>query len=167
MIDSLGGIPAHPLLVHIPVVVVPLATIGVVLMALRPALIRTWGVVVSALVGIGFLGAVLAASSGESLEESYEDAGQQISAALRDHAESGEQARLVVFVFLVLTVAWVAVVAWRRKVGEARATERLRSPRRVVAALAVLAVLSGVAATTSVVLAGHGGAESVWDTDAG
>ena len=30
------GLPAHPLFVHLPAVLVPLATIGVIILAVRP-----------------------------------------------------------------------------------------------------------------------------------
>ncbi|MEY4069352.1 MAG: hypothetical protein RLZZ332_1688, partial [Actinomycetota bacterium] len=36
--DTLGGIPSHPLFVHLPAVLIPLATLGVILMVVRP----TW-----------------------------------------------------------------------------------------------------------------------------
>lgn len=167
MIDSFGNMPSHPLLVHIPVVLVPLATLAAIACALRPSWRARFGSAVAALAGIGFVGALLAASSGESLEDSYEEAGQTISATLHDHAEMGERARLAAFVFFVVMVAWIAVVRWWKSVGDERATSRLRRPRQVVAALAVLAVLTGVGATATVIGAGHGGAESVWERSGG
>ena len=36
--DTFFGIPAHPLFVHIPAVLIPLAAVGVVIMLVRP----TW-----------------------------------------------------------------------------------------------------------------------------
>jgi hypothetical protein len=35
--DTLFGLPAHPLLVHMPIVLIPLAAIGVVVMLIKPA----------------------------------------------------------------------------------------------------------------------------------
>lgn len=163
MIDTFGDMPAHPLLVHIPVVVVILAMVGVVAMALRPAWLRTYGPVVAALAGIGFVGAVLAASSGEALEEDFEETGMTITATLHDHAEMGEQARLFIGLFFVLTLAWVVFAWWRRRVGEERATAVTRRPRLLGITFAVLSVVSGAAATVSVVATGHSGASSVWE----
>ena len=102
MFDTIGGLPAHPLMVHVPVVLLPLATIGVIAMTIRPSLVRSFGWVVTALAGIGFVGTVLAASSGESLEDEYRASGMTISDTLRDHGEMGETVRLLALLFFVV-----------------------------------------------------------------
>lgn len=163
MFDTLGGLPAHPLLVHVPVVLVPLAAIGVVAMAVRPTLLRTFGVFITALAGAGFIGALLAANSGEALEDSKRAAGETISATLRDHAEMGDAVQALAAVFFVLTLAWVLFSRWRCRVGEERATAVVRRPRLIAIVLAGLVVLSGAVATVSVTWTGHSGARSVWE----
>jgi hypothetical protein len=35
--DTISGLPAHPLLVHIPVILIPVAAVGVIIMAIKPA----------------------------------------------------------------------------------------------------------------------------------
>ena len=77
--DTLNGLVAHPLFVHLPAVLVPLATIGVIILAVRPGLVRNFGGVTAAIAGAGFVGALLAANSGEALEERYEESGQALS----------------------------------------------------------------------------------------
>lgn len=166
MIDTFGNMPSHPLLVHIPVVLVPLATVGVLLMAFWPASRRSLGVVVPVIAAIGAVGGVLAASSGEALEEDFREAGQTISVRVSEHAELGETARLMSVVFLLAVLTWVLVARWVRRAGDERATATLRKPRAVVLALAVVASVGGVAATVSVVQAGHSGASSVWEQPA-
>ena len=76
-------------------VLVPLAALAVLALALRPRLLRTFGVVVTVLAGAGFAGALLATNSGEALEESFRAAGQTIPETLRDHAEMGDMGNLV------------------------------------------------------------------------
>jgi uncharacterized membrane protein len=163
MFETLGGLPAHPLLVHVPVVLVPLAALGVLAMAVRPTLLRTFGIAVTALVGVGFVGAVLAANSGEALENSRRAAGETISATLQDHAEMGDGVQTLAGVFFALTLAWILFSRWRGRVGEERATAVVRRPRVIAAVLAVLVVLSGAVATVSVTWTGHSGARSVWE----
>ncbi len=167
MIDTFGDMPSHPLLVHIPVVLVPVAAIGALACAVRTSWRDRYLSVVTLVSAVAFAGAVLAAQSGESLEESYEEAGQTISPTLHDHAELGERARLAAFVLLIVLAAWWAVLRWWRKVGDERATARLRKPRQVVAALAVVSVLAGAVATGAVITAGHSGADSVWESTGG
>jgi uncharacterized membrane protein len=166
-IDSLGGIPAHPLLVHAPVVLVPLAA----LCALGALLPRTrrfllWAGVWAA--GAGLIGAWLAGESGEALEDSVRE-----TAALERHTELGEQVTPLVAVFLVfLVVSLLLHLARRGGIPyETRLTPlttrlmpRLRAlPATAVSAILVATVAAGALATWKTVDAGHSGAESVWD----
>ena len=177
MIDELGGLPAHPLLVHLPVVLVPLAAIGAIAMLIRPRWLATFGPVVAGMSGLGFVAAVLAASTGEALEDDFRESGQTISDTLRDHAEMGESARLFTALFFIAILAWV-LVARRRSSAPDAATpavpvevdeasvatvSTVGRSRRIVAALGAVAVLAGGVATVSVYLTGHSGASSVWE----
>jgi len=165
MFETLGGLPAHPLFVHLPVVLVPLAAIGVLAMALRPQWRQRFGVPVAIIAGVGFVGTLLAANTGEELEESFRAAGETIPQVLNDHAEMGDTAQVIVGIFFVLTLAWVLYSIWQRRVGDERATAKVRKPRLIGTMLAVVVVLSGAVASVSVTLTGHSGARSVWETD--
>jgi len=148
--DSIFDLPAHPLLVHIPVVCVPLAALGAVLIALRPGWRRTYGPIVVALAVIGALGAVLAAGSGEALQESRN------VRDLGDHGEYGDLARIVSILFFGVVVVFVALDRWR-------AHPRLqRVPVWATTALAALTIVGSIGAATTMVLAGHSGAKRVW-----
>src|SRR4051794_39308686 len=91
-IQSLFGLPAHPLLVHVPVVLVPLAAIGAVMLVVRRSWIQRFGWAVAAIAGVGWLGTLLAASSGEELVGQVDR-----SPSLHRHAELGSNARLFAF----------------------------------------------------------------------
>ena len=67
-LDSLFGLPAHPFLVHIPVVLIPLGALGAVLM-LWPRLRRALGWWVCGIVVVAGIATQLAISSGQSLED--------------------------------------------------------------------------------------------------
>ncbi len=54
--DTLFGLPAHPLLVHIPIVLLPLAAIGVIVMLIKPEWHRRYRWVVLAMGVVGALG---------------------------------------------------------------------------------------------------------------
>lgn len=164
--ENLFGLPAHPLLVHVPVVLVPLAAIGAVAMAVRQAWMRSFGWVVTALAGVGFLGTLLAASSGEELEERREASGQTISKVLQDHGEMGEAAEVWVALFFALVLAWVVFSWWRRRAGDEKVAAKVRKPKAISIALMVLALASSAAATVSITATGHNGAKAVWDNDA-
>lgn len=165
MFEELGGLPAHPLLVHVVVVMVPLAAIGMIAIALRPKWQRAYGPVVVAFAGLGFLGAIFAASSGEELEEVRRSAGETISATLRDHVEMGDTAEVLAGIFFLFVVAWFVVTRWSARVGEERAAKTLRKPKAIAVGLLAVAALSGAVATYSVTVTGHNGAKSVWEND--
>ena len=151
--DSIFNLPAHPLLVHVPVICVPLAAFGAVLIALRPGWRRAYGPIVVALAAIGAIGALLAAGSGESLQESRN------IRDLGDHAEYGDMAQNVSFVLLGLVVVLVALDRWRTH-------PRLRRvPSGAVTAVAVLTIAASMGAAAVIVLAGHSGAKRVWLDD--
>ena len=89
--DSIFGIPAHPLFVHIPVVLIPLAAVGVIVMVIRPAWWERYKWATLAIAGVGMVGSIIAAGTGEELEEAVEDtASRQL---LRAHVEAGEVSR--------------------------------------------------------------------------
>ena len=103
-ITTLFGLPAHPLLVHIPIVLLPLVGIGAIAIAVSPKARRRFGTVVLALAGVAFIGTVLAAGSGEGLVESVDS-----SAALRKHVDLAEAMRPLAFV-LLLAVGGLVII---------------------------------------------------------
>jgi uncharacterized membrane protein len=176
-VDTIFGFPAHPLLVHIPVVLLPLAAVGVVVMAIRQAWYLRYRWAVLAVTAAGAIGAVFAAEAGDSLEERLRRAGEQNT--WEDHAGAGETARTVALVFLVAVAAYVLIpwIAERlgrgsaagRSVGAAAAesppTRRL--PRWVLPVLAVVTLAAGAASVVTVIDAGHSGAKSAWSDTGG
>lgn len=159
-ISELFGLPAHPLFVHLPVVLVPLAAIGATLIALRPAWRARFGVLIAAAAGIGLVGIQLAIGSGEELEERVTE-----SEALERHEDLAGITRLSVLVFFVAVTAFVVYDRRRRTraVLAGPGTRAATRPSRALVALAALTVATSVLATTAVVQAGHTGAEATWE----
>ncbi|MCU1346146.1 MAG: hypothetical protein JWL70_2412 [Acidimicrobiia bacterium] len=158
--NRLFGLPAHPLLVHVPVVLLPMAALGALAIALRPAWRRRYGWLVLGVTLVGTVGAVLAANAGDSLEETV---GR--SASVRDHADAGEMARNISLLFAVLVAAFV-VGAWfldRRRTSTVGAAGVPAAPRWVVPTLATLMVLGAAGSMYSIVKAGHSGARATWE----
>jgi hypothetical protein len=159
--DSFFGVPAHPLLVHIPVVLIPLAAVGVVVMAIRPAWHQRYRWAVLAIAVVGMVGAILATEAGESLADQIV-AKKGVGAEVRweDHAELGETARLAAFIFVVVLVVYV-IVPWyvdRR----ATTSSPLVLPRWVLPLLAAGTLVAAAGAVYTVFDAGHSGADAVW-----
>jgi hypothetical protein len=162
--DKLFGLPAHPFLVHIPIVLLPLAAIGVALMAIKTDwyLRYRWPVLVIGL--IGALGAVLAAAAGEQLEgRIIAVEGRDAARSWEHHADLGDTARLFAVIFCILLAAYVLIPWWlHRRHADATIASPAALGRSLRIALATLAVLGAVASVTTVIQAGHTGSESVW-----
>jgi hypothetical protein len=161
--DTLFGLPAHPFLVHVPIVLLPLAAIGAVLMAIKPEWHARYRWIVLAFGAAGTLGAILAASAGESLADRIVGvAGPEVARTWQEHADRGETARNIAIVFFVLLAAYVLVPWWQqrgRSDGTAASADRLRW---LGVCLAVLAIVGGAGSVTTVIRAGHSGSQAVW-----
>ena len=171
--DTLFGLPAHPFLVHIPIVLLPLSAVGVVLMALRPQWHRRYRWVVLAIGTVGVLGAALAASAGEELEgRILAVEGGRAASSWERHASLGDTARSVALVYFVLLALFVLVPWWLERraatppansVGAAvSAPARPGWQRWAVVGVTVLAVAGATASVASIIAAGHTGSRSVW-----
>jgi uncharacterized membrane protein len=162
--DKLFGLPAHPLLVHIPVVLVPLAAIVAVVFAFRPAWLDRFGWGLVALSGAGAFGASLAAGSGESLADRQNKAE---TAARQSHFDMGDTAQAVSIVFFLIVTAVVVLryLARRRAAGGAEATGvwGMVGSKAGAIGIAALLVLSASAAMYTISAAGHQGAKLSWN----
>lgn len=166
-IDTLGGLPAHPAIVHIPVVMVPVAFVLAAL-AVRPGF-RAWALpsaVASSFVGL--VGALLAGGTGESLQHSVDR-----TQLVRDHVQAADRVNMFLVPFTVLVVV-ALVVHWARqgtipfaarltRVTDAIVPRVTRWSARTVTALIAVTALIGGLASWAVYDAGHSGAKSVWN----
>ena len=166
--DELFGLPAHPLVVHAPVVLLPLAAIGAVATMVRPVWYDRYRWLVLAVTAIGAVAAVVAASTGEELEERVEEGASSVARrAIHEHAEAGEAARLFAVLFLIAVIAYV-VVPWflARRAGAAAVDGAGDAvavrPGWLRPVLMVAVAATAVGSLVTIVNAGHTGADSVW-----
>jgi uncharacterized membrane protein len=160
VLDTIGGIPLHPLIVHAVVVLVPLASLLLLLAAVSPR-IRHWaGLLTPITATIALVLTPLASQSGEALQRRVAE-----SPALEEHTELGDT--LVFYVFLVAALAWALWFLDRRARAAVDTTsttaDRAATPRSpLLTAVIVLSVLAVVACTVQVVRIGHSGASASW-----
>ena len=138
---SVGGLPAHPVIVHGIVVLVPLLSLFVIVALFIPPLLAKSHLWVIGGYGVLAAGAVAAKKSGEQLAEIVEMPEQ--------HQQFGT---LLVPIVIALFVAFALLSLFA-----------VVAPKRVLAV--VLAIVVGVLGGTSIpltIIVGHSGAESVW-----
>jgi len=153
-IDTLFGIPAHPLLVHVPVVFTPLSAAGALLIAVVPRWRAPFGLLVAAFAVVAAVGTQLAYDSGHELEDRID-----VTRAVEKHIDLATVTRPLVFVFAAVVVVFVALSWWLDRRPRS-STPRWKQPA-LLAASAVM-VLSAALATVWTVRAGHQGADAVW-----
>lgn len=156
--DTINGLPAHPLLVHIVVIAIPVAALAAVVSVAWPRA-RAWlGPVPAILSLIALVFLPLVTSAGESLEQSM---GVEPSGPLADHVLWGDKVILWVGPLFGLTALWWLLTADR--VADLRGhyldDRPLRWTRIVVGVLTVIAAVGSTAITVRV---GDLGAQSVW-----
>jgi hypothetical protein len=166
----IGGLPAHPLIIHAVVVLLPLAAVGTLAIAARPTWRRSLGVPVFLIALVGVLAVPVATKTGDQLKDVLggDDPMIEVHEARAD--------RLLPFAvgFLVLLLA--ALLLGHRADRAARTNRTHRADRthhaeaaagaklqsRVTSAVAVLAALAGLLVAGLVVWIGDAGATAVW-----
>lgn len=142
-IDKVFGLPAHPLLVHAPIILIPVLALVALALAVKPAW-RERFALPTAIAGLGVMVlTVLAAGAGEQLQRRVGD-----TPLVREHADLGGQTEAIMIVFAVALMA-LALAVWKNVAA-------------LLLPLAIVAAVAGVAATVWVVRTGHAGAKAVW-----
>ena len=150
-IDSLFGLPAHPLLVHAAVVLLPLAAILTIVCAAVPKARRCFAPVALGLAIVAVIAVGVAQGSGEALEEHVKE-----TTLVEQHTEQGES---VLPWAIAVTVAAGAVVAipllMKRRPN--------LSGQTVTAVVVVVSLIAGAGAMWKIVEVGHSGAKATWN----
>ncbi len=171
---QINGLPAHALLVHVVVVLVPLAALLVVLSALWPAARRRLGVLTPVIALVALVSVPLTTHAGEWLEHRVPP-----DELVRRHAELGDG--LLPWaggLFVLAAVAWLVARRTAATVdggaagtaagggaastdGGVAATTR-RGGLAVTIVLAVLSVVVAVGSVVQIYRIGDSGAKAVW-----
>ncbi len=147
MFDKFNGLPLHVLVIHAVVVLVPLAAVGVLAIAVRPAWRRTYGWLVLMAATGALVTVPVAIQSGKFLRGNlgFPDDFR--------HGQLGQQMIFFIVPFWLLSVALVLL-------------DRRRPSRSAqgwpLIAVAALASITGLAATVQVARTGDSGAQAEW-----
>lgn len=161
-LEKIFGLPAHPLLVHLPVVLIPLSGLIAIVFAFKPSWLDRFGWWLVALSGLGALGGILAAGSGEGLESLQNEAE---TAAREDHFELGEIARTLGIVFFLVVLAVVLIRYFARRKAAKDGVWALAGSKGAAIVMSIALVVSAAAATVTISQAGHQGAKLVWEDE--
>lgn len=152
-LESILDLPAHPLVVHAAVVLLPLAAIGTLVVAAAPRARRHYAPLALAAALAATVAVGLAQTSGEALEDEVRETG-----LVEEHTEQGES--VLPWAIAVTVVAGAVTAVSRRKDTPDSAGGR----RAATTMLILVALVAGIGATWSVVDVGHSGAKATWTT---
>ena len=158
---TIFGLPAHPLIVHATVVMVPLAALAVALHAFVPRARARLGLITLGAAAVAVILVPLSTSSGEQLQSEVGN-----TALVDRHAELADG--LLPWVIGLLVVA-VLLTVRDRTAGGRRMRLLPRGGATTVAGsltkpvvIGVLAVLMVLGTTQQVIRIGHSGAQAAW-----
>ncbi len=144
------GLPLHPLILHVPVVLVPLVALGgIVISLLRWARERY-----ASLVMVGAFGAAVSTFITQVAGQNLYNSLPQRTAAVEYHASIGGQLLLWT---ILLFVGTVVIVLAQRMIKQ-------ENPRGRIALIsgAVITIAMAIVSTVQIMRIGHAGAVAVW-----
>lgn len=153
--ERIFDLPAHPLFVHAPIVLLPITAIAAVLFMFRPIWrVRfRWQLAAASL--IVFVSTFLATQSGEALDDALKGL-----APVDKHADLAEFTQILCLGLFLLTVL-MAFLAPRLNpiLGSDRVNPMYRTIER---SMALVVAVVAVVATVWMIRTGHEGAKVVW-----
>jgi hypothetical protein len=167
-----SGLPAHPLFLHVPVILIPVAGIAALVLAARPQLFARHGVWVGAVTVLALGATDLTIGAGKALRSDLHLGGGGIvfggqASLVARHAHAADMLRLLLIAFTAVLI--IAIALYRHTDGSstgigladtvlsrARAVAPSLAPLRAVLALLAIACLYFVFHT------GDLGAKAVW-----
>ncbi|MCD2104607.1 MAG: DUF2231 domain-containing protein [Rhodococcus sp. (in: high G+C Gram-positive bacteria)] len=164
-LTTIGGLPAHPLLVHLVVVLVPISALLLVLAVCWPAARIRLGLAPAVIALITLIAVPVTTDAGEWLEKQIPE-----DPLVQAHAELGDQMLFWSIGVFVLAATWWILHSTRFAAWRADPPDTSTSPkvwRVVVIAVAALSVLVAAGSVVQVYRIGESGAKAVWSDQLG
>ena len=157
-----SGLPAHPLFVHVPVILIPTTVVAAVVFMVKPQWFARYGIAL-AVVSIAAMSSVfLTLQAGAALRAELNLRGQA-AVLISEHAQA---AHILAIVYVLFTATLIVTFAAQRISGGMPTglgvVARLLSPKPVFAALRVALVLLSIGAGYMCFRTGDLGAKAVW-----
>jgi len=151
MINEVNGLPAHVLLVHAVIVLIPLAAFLTVLAAVWPAARRRLGIITPLVALAALIAVPITTNAGQWLLARVHQ-----TQLIEEHVQLGDT-----MLWFAIGLFVAALIAWGLPTAIVRSTGRPPAPW-VGVVIAVLAVALSGAATVQVVRVAEAGSRAVW-----
>lgn len=159
------GLPAHPLLLHVPVVLVPILGLTLLVAAIRPSFFERYALAIGAFTVVTLAATILTVGAGKAFrDDRVERSGE--AHRLSEHADAGETLRLVMVA--LAAVVLIAVLLSQSEQGSRLGfLSGLAGSSGIRLALRGLFVVLAAAAIFFVIRTGHLGAQITWERGGG
>lgn len=157
-----SGLPAHPLFLHVPVMLVPITVVAAIVLMVRPDWFERYGIALAIVSVITMSSIFITMQAGGALQSALDLHGE--AAHLID--EHSQSANILAIVYILFTATVIVTFAARR-ISQGRPTglaivDRLLSPPAVFTALRILVVVLAIGSVGMVARTGDLGAKAVW-----
>jgi uncharacterized membrane protein len=157
-----SGLPAHPLFVHVPVVLIPTTVVAAVVFMIKPDWLTRYGIALALVSIVAMSSIFLTMQAGAALRAALHLQGQAAH-LISEHANA---AHILAYIYVAFTATLIVTFAARR-ISNGMPTglgivDRLLTPKSTFAALRVVLVLLAIGAGFMVYRTGTLGAQAVW-----
>ena len=157
-----GGLPAHPLFIHVPVVMIPLSVLGAIACLIKPSWFDRYGILICLAAIVGMSSMFLAMQAGAALEGALNLQGE-VANLIHRHSQA---AHILAVVFTLFTAVLILNFAAHRISGGSptglEIVDRLLSPAASVLFLRIALGVLALASAYMVFRVGDLGAKAVW-----
>jgi len=158
-----GGLPAHPLFVHVPVILIPTTVVAAVVFVLKREWLSRYGIALAVVSIVAMSAIFLTMQAGAALRGELDLQGHAAT-LISEHSQA---AHILAIVYVVFTATLIVTFASQRISGGMPTglgiLDELLSPRWVLAGLRVALVLLSIGAGYMCFRTGDLGAKAVWE----
>ncbi|HTA97145.1 MAG TPA: DUF2231 domain-containing protein [Solirubrobacteraceae bacterium] len=157
-----SGLPAHPLFVHVPVVLIPTTIVAAIVFVVKREWLSRYGIALAVVSIVAMSSILLTMQAGAALRGALNLQGQA-AVLISEHSHA---AHILAIVYVAFTATLIVTFAAQRISGGMPTglgfVDRLLSPKPVVAGLRVALVLLSIGAGYMTFRTGDLGAKAVW-----
>jgi uncharacterized membrane protein len=158
-----SGLPAHPLFVHVPVILIPTTIVAAIVFVIKPQWLTRYGIAIALVSIVAMSSIFLAMQAGAALRGALNLQGQ----AAKLISEHSQAAHILAIVYVLFTATLIVTFAAQRISGGMPTglgiVDSLLSPKPMLTALRVVLVVLSLVAGYMCFRTGDLGAKAVWD----
>ena len=157
-----GGLPAHPLFIHVPVILIPTTIVAAIVFVVKPQWLTRYGIALALVSIVAMSSIFLAMQAGAALRGELNLQGE----AAKLISEHSQAAHILAIVYVLFTAALILTFAAQRISGGMPTglgiVDGLLSAKPVLTALRVVLVVLSLVAGYMCFRTGDLGAKAVW-----